>query len=96
MFAEKLRPEVLELNKAITDVHAHLSDYPPESEEYAAMADQLVKLYAQKKELPCSRVSYDTLLTVSGNILGILIIVGYESRNVVTSKALGFIGKAIR
>lgn len=37
------------------------------------------------------RPSTDTMLIVGANILGILIIVGYERANVVTSKALGFL-----
>lgn len=96
MFARKPNPEVEELNRAITDVHSHLDDYPPESKEYAAMADQLVKLYAQKKEIPSKRPSPDALVTVAGNLFGILVIVIYEKHNVFTSKALGFIGKSVR
>lgn len=37
------------------------------------------------------RPSTDTMLIVGANLLGILIIVGYERANVVTSKALGFL-----
>lgn len=37
------------------------------------------------------RPSTDTLLIVGANLLGILIIVGYERANVVSSKALGFV-----
>lgn len=96
MFARKPDLEAEELNKAITDVHNHLSDYPPESKEYAAMADQLVKLYAQKANNPSRRISSDVLLTVSANLLGILVIVGHERANVVTSKALSFVMKAGR
>lgn len=96
MFARKPNPEVEELNKAITKVHEQMAEESAESEAFVTMADQLVKLYAQKEKIPSRRISSDTLVTVSGNLLGILIIVGYESRNVVTSKALGFIGKANR
>lgn len=96
MFAKRPNPEVEELNKAITEVHNQLDSYPAHSEEYATMADQLVKLYAQKKEIPSKRVSPDTLLTVTGNLLGILIIVGHERANVITSKALNLATKAVR
>lgn len=96
MFARKPTAEVLELNKAITEALIHLDSYPPHSKEYAATADQLVKLYAQKKEIPSNRVSADTLLTVTGNLLGVVIIVGHERANVITSKALTFVTKAIR
>lgn len=96
MFARKPNPEVEELNKAITEVHSQLDSYPAHSKEYATMADQLVKLYAQKKEIPSNRVSKDQLVAVSGNLLGILVIVVYEKHNVFTSKAGNFIGKFTR
>lgn len=41
------------------------------------------------------RVSPDTLVAVAGNLLGIIVIVGYENKNVITSKALSFL-KALR
>lgn len=96
MFATKPNVEAEELNRAITNVHEHLTDYPPESPEYAAMADQLVKLYAQKKEIPSNRLSNDTLAAIAANLLGIVVIVGHERANVITSKALGFVTKAAR
>lgn len=96
MFARKPNPEVEELNAAIKQVHAQMADDTPESEEYAQMVDQLVKLYAQKEKVLPNRFSKDTMVAVTGNLLGVLIIVGYESRNAMTSKALGFIGKASR
>lgn len=96
MFARKPNPEAEELNAAITNVHAHLTDYPPESEEYAAMADQLVKLYAQKEKVNSNRLSKDQLVAVSGNLLGILVIVVYEKHNVFTSQAKSFVGKFTR
>jgi hypothetical protein len=41
------------------------------------------------------RVSPDTLAAVAGNLLGIIVIVGYENKHVITSKALSFL-KALR
>jgi hypothetical protein len=38
-----------------------------------------------------TRVSPDTLLIVGGNLIGIVLILGYEHLHVVTSKALGFV-----
>lgn len=96
MFALKPNVETQELNRAITRVHDYMSDMSPDSEDFAAVADQLVKLYAQKKEIPSWRISPDTVLTVVGNFLGIIVIVGYEQRHVIVSKAFGFLGKATR
>lgn len=96
MIGRKPNPEAEELSREITRVHTQLPDYPAESPEYKEMVERLATLYAQKKEIPSNRISADTMLTVTGNLLGILVIVGHERANVVTSKALGFIGKAIR
>ena len=38
-----------------------------------------------------NRVSLDTWATIGGHILGVVIIVGYERANVITSKALSFV-----
>ena len=37
------------------------------------------------------RISPDTMLIVGGNLVGIMMILGYEKANVLTSKALGMI-----
>lgn len=48
----------------------------------------------KEKEFEKSRrVSPDTLAIIAANVVGILLIIGYERANVVTSKALGFILK---
>lgn len=62
-----------------------------DSEEYPKMLEHLSKLNEMKSEERRRRISPDTMLMVAGNLLGILIIVGYEQKHVVTSKALPFI-----
>ncbi len=63
-------------------------------EEYAAMTDQLVKLYGLKKVEDPKKIDPNTLLTVGGNLTGILMIVGHERANVITSKAVQFVLRA--
>jgi hypothetical protein len=38
-------------------------------------------------------VSPDTIAVVAGNLLGIILILGYEKADVITTKALGFVLK---
>lgn len=68
-----------------------------EDKEYAEMVDQLSKLYKCKEvdqQVKFSRrISPDTFAVVGGNILGILLIVGHERANVVTSKAMSLLTK---
>jgi len=66
--------------------------------QLASNAETMHKAYEHElkvKEFEKSRrVSPDTLAIVAANIVGILLIIGYERANVVTSKALGFILKS--
>ena len=64
-------------------------DYDPE--EYAKMLDQLTKLYKLKETESRERVSKDTLVLVTANLIGIVLILGYEKANVITTKALSFV-----
>lgn len=81
------------LEKAIDDLLNEMNSVSSDSEEYSKMVDQLVKIYNLKDVDRPKRISPDTLATVLGNLAGILLIVGHERANVVTSKALGFVLK---
>jgi hypothetical protein len=81
------------LEENIERVLQDMKGEEPESDKYAAMADQLTKLYAIKNENRSRRVSPDTWATVAANLFGIGIIVGHERTHIVTSKAIGFIRK---
>ena len=92
MFEPNL-PEKTSLDKAIDDLYRQMDDLTGDTQEYAAMADQLVKLHALKMNESSRRVSPDVKATIMANLLGILIIVTHERVHVVTTKALGFIRK---
>jgi hypothetical protein len=89
----KSRDEDTALDKAIEDLFEEMSMRSGDSEEYAKLNDQLSKLYSLKEIDSKKRVSPDTLAMVLGNLLGIVLIVGHERMNVVTSKALNFVMK---
>jgi hypothetical protein len=51
-----------------------------------------IETLLKRKELDRpNRIGLDTWATIGGHVLGIVIIVGYERVNVITSKALGFV-----
>lgn len=80
------------LQKAIDQVLTEMEGVTADSSEFAKMREQLVELYkALPKKEP--RVKLDTLLTVGGNLAGILLILNFEKAHVVTSKALSFVLK---
>jgi hypothetical protein len=89
----KSKDEGSALDEAINELFLEMAALSGDSEEYAKMADQLSKLYSLKEMDSKKRVSPDTLAIVIGNLLGIVMIVGHERMNVVTSKALNFILK---
>ncbi len=82
------------LDQAIDTIFDEMSDLRSDEEDYATMVNQLTKLYALKEPESKKRVSPDTLALVAGNLLGIILIVGHERANVVTSKAMQFVMKA--
>jgi len=82
------------LDEVIDKVLTQMSETNSGAPEFAAMADQLTKLYKLKEiESPSSRVSPDTLAVVMGNLAGILMILNFERVHIVTSKAIGFVLK---
>jgi len=92
MFIMKPQKDDDQLIAAIDALYAKMSELSPESREYAAVVDQLQKLYSLKDNSK-SYVSPDTLAMVAGNLAGILLIVGHERAHVVTSKAINFLLK---
>lgn len=63
------------------------------TEEYGRRLDQIVTLYALKKQDASNRVSKDVIWTVVGNLAGIGMILSYEHARVITSKAFSLILK---
>jgi len=79
-----------EIDRAVHEMKNHQVD----SKEYQAILGNVTKLYEMKGKETSFFVSKDTLATIAGNLLGILMIIVYESENVIKSKALGFVIKA--
>jgi len=81
------------VDRLIARVTDDMEMYGPESEEYSTSMAYLERLHALKAESKPERVSRDTIALVVGNIIGILVIVAYEQKHVMTSKAFGTILK---
>ena len=58
------------------------------SEEYPKLMSYLERLNKLKQQTKLPPVSRDTMVMVAGNLLGILLIVAYEQKHVLTSKGL--------
>jgi hypothetical protein len=70
-----------------------MSRYLPESSEYHNLIANLERLMKLKAENRKGGVSPDTLAIVAGNLLGILLIVAYEQKHVMSSRGFGQIIK---
>lgn len=81
-------------DEQITAILDEMHEFGPNSEEYEKLLEYLQKITSIKADAsPSKRVSPDTVLMVLGNLFGILIIVAYEQKHVLTSKGVGFILK---
>lgn len=86
-------PLELELDRLLEE----LKNEKPNTEEYNGIAEQLIKLYKLKEvdntAAAKKSLSADTMLIVAANLLGMGIVVGFESIGIVRSKALGMLLK---
>ena len=92
MFKPK-ETEPTKLDVEIKRLFEILAKKEPEDEEYAAVADQVVKLMKLKELEAPRRVSADTLALIGANLAGIVLILSHERANVITTRAIGFISK---
>jgi hypothetical protein len=79
------------LDEQIDKLLEHMSQCEPSTEKYSGMLSDLERLVRLKKDEKLNRVSPDTMAIVAGNLLGILIIVAYEQKHIVTSRGIGFV-----
>lgn len=87
------RREPSPLDKEIENVTAVLDGLQPTTEDYVKILDQLIRLHKLRNEQKSRNVSPDTLILAGTNLLGILMIISYEHKHVITSKALPMIQK---
>lgn len=90
---KKKASNVQSLDETIMELEHDMKTHDGDSEEYATCLNRLERLYKLREKHSRKGLDPNTLLLVGGNLLGILIIVGYERANVIGSKALGFAGK---
>lgn len=74
-------------DEPIDKVLEGMRTYGVEDPEFTKLLDQLERLTRMKAEKANKPVSNDTLAIVAGNLMGILIMVAYEQKHVVTSNA---------
>lgn len=96
MLKKKTLIKTTPLEEAIEKVLISMKSTEPDSNEYGTLVDRLDKLHKMKvsDKDTRSRISADTLLIVGANLAGIVLILGFEKANIITSKALSFVLKS--
>ena len=82
------------LEKEIDDaveVLSMLKKWTPEYTKVSSNIETLMK--AQSYDGKRQVIKWDTLLTVGGNLAGIILILNYEKLDIITTKAIGFVLK---
>ncbi len=77
------------LDESVDKVRAELNTTHPGSEDYAVLLSNMERLISLQSEEQSRSVSPDTLAIIAANLVGILIIVGYEQGHVTVSRAFG-------
>lgn len=85
--------KVTPLDELIASCENQLSMVPEESDEYSRLMTSLERLYKLKAQERPQRVSRDTLTVVAGNLIGILVIIAYEQKHVLSTRGLNFLIK---
>lgn len=93
MFGRTPKEESKKLDIVMNQILDDMIAYSPSSAEYPDLMKKLKKVHAMRTSNKMSWPSPDTIALVAANIVGILIIVGYERGNAVTSKAFGMLHK---
>lgn len=93
MFGSSRKNEQPELDAAIARVSEEMVTYGPDAPEYSDLLSKFERLVRLKAEIRPKNVSPDALVNAGGSILSILVIVAYEQKHVMVSKALGFVQK---
>lgn len=92
MFKKKKNEEP-NVNELIQLLQAQIKDLDVTDERYPKLIEQLDKLYKIRAHEAPEKWSKNTFVSAGANILGIVLILGYEQINVVSSKAFGLLTK---
>ena len=93
MFTRKDSPEVKALRSEIAALMLDMDGLSKGGKEYSQRVKQLERLHTLLDNKKSCRVSPDTLAIIAGNALVALIIVAYEQKNVISTKAGSFMMK---
>jgi hypothetical protein len=77
------------IDKQITCVLDEMTTVGVTTEEFPTLLSYLERLHALRQKERREPISRDTIALIAGNLMGILLIVAYEQKHVITSKGFG-------
>jgi hypothetical protein len=84
----KTRNAPTQFDEEITRLLRDIAAEPVSTEKYQKDLVCLERLHKLRMEVKPERMKRDTLAMIAGNLVGVLIIVAYEQKHVITSKGL--------
>lgn len=95
MFTKKHNTKDKALDTEIQEVLSEMRDINKAHPDYETHLDKLERLYKLKLNIQHEKktVSPDALVAAGASIAGIVMILGFEQANVLTSKAMSFVFK---
>lgn len=88
MFKRFMKEKTHPLDGQIDAVLSNMNGSEMLSDDYSTLLRHLERFHALKDNEKPEGVSRDTIAVVAGNLLGILLIVAYEQKHVMTSKGM--------
>ena len=86
-----IKAKKTKLEHEIDSLISSMEEVEGDTEEYTAMAKNVETLCKAKSYVGSDRPDVNTLISVSGNLLGIILILNYEKLGVITSKGMTFV-----
>lgn len=70
-----------------------LKEVDPTDQEYSKLCDVLSRLHDLKRQSKKRSVSPDTMALIAANLGGIILVLAWEEKHVIATKAFGMISK---
>jgi hypothetical protein len=96
MFTMKAKAEKTGLEEARDTLLIELKNFQADADEYTKMMVHLKTLSELIKAESHERLNPNTVALVSGNVVIALMVIGFEKTNVVTTKVVPFLLKAVK
>ena len=83
----------ISIDDEIQHVLIVLSTFKPDSNEYTAAVKNLKELCEARSKKAARLIDIDTIIAAGTGVLQVLLIMGYERLNVISTKAISFVTK---